>query len=78
MEDARQLTEMSVTNFVIQPSANLGVQLAPAAPGCSGVQFRTYYGLNLGLSLNEIEVKVSPDHLPLRGRMGVPGHRSDS
>ncbi|GFH22151.1 uncharacterized protein HaLaN_19569, partial [Haematococcus lacustris] len=48
----------SVTDFVIQPSANLGVQLALAAPGCSGVQYRTYYGLNLGMSLNEIEVQV--------------------
>ncbi|KAL6765510.1 hypothetical protein V8C86DRAFT_3082570 [Haematococcus lacustris] len=48
----------SVTDFVIQPSANFGVQLALAAPGCSGVQYRTYYGLNLGLSLDEIEVQV--------------------
>ncbi|KAL6765513.1 hypothetical protein V8C86DRAFT_498447 [Haematococcus lacustris] len=48
----------SVTDFVIQPSANLGVQLAPAAPGCSGVQYRTLYGLDLWLSLTRIELRV--------------------
>ncbi|KAJ9506856.1 hypothetical protein QJQ45_013001 [Haematococcus lacustris] len=51
-------TLWSVTDFVIQPSANLGVQLALAAPGCSGVQYRTYYGLDLGLTLSRIELRV--------------------
>ncbi|GFH19201.1 SRCR domain-containing protein [Haematococcus lacustris] len=48
----------SVTDFLIQPSANLGVQLALAAPGCSGVQYRTYYGLDMWLSLSRIELRV--------------------